>query len=71
MIAPQQTKINITHPKMSAGSIIGILRNVRLIPTKKASILVAIASIRSNKNSTKSSKRRNKYHYIKLWMVGI
>jgi hypothetical protein len=56
---------------MSAGSRIGTLRNVRLIPRKKASIFVAIASIRSTKNSTKSSKRRNKYHYIKLLMVGI
>jgi len=47
MIAPQKTSINVTHPTMSAGSRIGTLRNARLIPTKKAYILVANASIRS------------------------
>jgi hypothetical protein len=43
----KKTIINVIQPTMSAGSRIGTLRNVRLIPRKKASILVATAGIKS------------------------
>ena len=46
-ITPQKDIKKVVQPIIIAGSRIGVLRNAKLIPTKRESILIATASARS------------------------